>query len=424
MNSSFALNGSLRRAGVRFIHAVTALAWGVSLGVCGAADPPTLVIPTSKAALHLNLPLPPDREVAKDRSWQLVEKGRSETAIPAEITPEASGKGLLVERGGCLTAIIPPPMAGTNSRVFNLVEVAKGTGAIQPAGPAFRFAEVNTNSLGLWEGNKPVFVYNHGTISKAGVPADRNRSTYIHPLYGLDGEVITDDFPRDHYHHRGLFWAWPHVRIGEHEYDLWAITNIYQRFEHWQARQAGKVSATLSMVNGWYVGNQRVMDERIWLQVYAASAEGRFIDVACTWAPCDQPVTLAGAEGKSYGGLTLRFAPQKRAFITTPLGESLEDLAMTRLAWADLSAQFSGAAQPSGAAIFVASDHPDYPPMWLTRHYGVLCLGWPGTQPRTFSPGEAVTCRYQVWIHRDRANAAQLTRLYQAYEAGPRTFWR
>ena len=30
------------------------------------------------------------------------------------------------------------------------------------------------------------------------------RSNYVHPLYGLDGEVLTEDFPEDHRHHRGV----------------------------------------------------------------------------------------------------------------------------------------------------------------------------------------------------------------------------
>ena len=62
----------------------------------------------------------------------------------------------------------------------------------------FRLADLDGKSLGLWEGDKPVLVYNHGVLLKPGVPANRARSTYLHPLYGLDGEVLTDDFPKDH----------------------------------------------------------------------------------------------------------------------------------------------------------------------------------------------------------------------------------
>jgi hypothetical protein len=104
--------------------------------------------------------------------------------------------------------------------------------------PTFRFAEIDGISLGLWEGARPVLVYNHGLRSKAGVPADRTRSTYLHPLYGLEGEVLTDDFPKDHYHHRGLFWAWPHITVGGKEYSTWDIRGMEQRFERWLGQSA------------------------------------------------------------------------------------------------------------------------------------------------------------------------------------------
>lgn len=41
------------------------------------------------------------------------------------------------------------------------------------------------------------------------------RSGYIHPLHGLDGEVLTRDWSPDHPHHRGLYWAWPEVDWGD-----------------------------------------------------------------------------------------------------------------------------------------------------------------------------------------------------------------
>lgn len=33
------------------------------------------------------------------------------------------------------------------------------------------------------------------------------RANYVHPLYDLDGHVLTEDFPKDHLHQRGIFWA-------------------------------------------------------------------------------------------------------------------------------------------------------------------------------------------------------------------------
>ena len=295
--------------------------------------------------------------------------------------------------------------------------LAPAAAAPPDAGAGFRFADVNEKSLGLWEGDKPVLVYNHGILSKPGVPADRNRSTYIHPLYGLDGEVLTDDFPKDHYHHRGLFWAWPHVKIDGKEYSTWDLRDIAQKFERWLERGTTARGATLGVENGWYVGAQKVMQERVWFCVHPATADQRAIDLEFTWTPAGKPVTLTGAEGKSYGGLTLRFAPGTNTVITIPSGPTIKDLPMTNLPWADLTRLWSAAQKTSGAAIFVHPSHPDFPPQWLTRHYGVLCLGWPGIQAKTFQPGEPIRCSYRVWIHRGTADLAALQHAFDAYRS-------
>jgi Family of unknown function (DUF6807) len=303
-------------------------------------------------------------------------------------------------------------------RLF-LAAILGGAAARMNAADSFRFTNVTAKSLALFEGARPVFVYNYGVIHRPGVPADRARSTYVHPLYGLDGEVLTDDFPKDHYHHRGLFWAWPHVRIGGRHYDLWMLEGIEQRFERWRARQAGPGGATLGVENGWFVGDRKVVQENVWFRAAPSGRDERVLDIELTWVPLDEPLTLEGAEGKSYGGLTLRFAPRTDTVITTPLGQGKEDLAVTRLPWADLSARFAGRAQASGAAIFVVPDHPDYPPEWLTRHYGVLCLGWPGVKPKTFQPGETIRCRYRVWIHRGAPDVEKVKQAYRAYQQAP-----
>ena len=280
----------------------------------------------------------------------------------------------------------------------------------------FRFAEIGDKSLGLWEGDKPVLVYNHGVMRNSSAPPEFARSSYVHPLYGLDGEVLTDDFPKDHYHHRGLFWAWPHVKIGDKEYDLWALKGIRHQFERWRAKQVSGKNADLAVENGWYVGDEKVVTERVWLRVHPARADGRAIDVDCEWEPLKAPMKLTGAEGKSYGGLTLRFAPGTNTAITIPAGLTKEDLPMTNLPWADLTRLWDAEKKTSGAAIFIHPSHPDFPPQWLTRHYGVLCVGWPGVKPLSFKVGESIRCRYRVWIHRGPVSAERLAKAYKEFK--------
>ncbi len=286
----------------------------------------------------------------------------------------------------------------------------------------WEFTEIGGKSLGLSDGEHQVFVYNFGVMHRTGVPADRARASYVHPLYGLDGEVLTDDFPEDHHHHRGLFWGWPHVSMGDKKTDSWALTGITNRWERWLRRDTDGPHAILEVENGWYIGDDRVMAEVVRFTVHPVGKDSRAIDLDFTWTPLRAPIRLAGAEGKSYGGLTLRVAPGTNTVITTPEGQKPEDLYITRLPWADISrlwsANSSARDHVSGAALFIAPDHPDFPPTWLTRHYGVLCIGWPGVDGREFPVGKPIRCRYRVWIHRGRGSPERLEKAFESFKTG------
>ena len=303
--------------------------------------------------------------------------------------------------------------------VASLAAPPPATSTPRPA--SFRFAAVTDNSLGLWEGARPVLVYNHGAIRNTNAPGKAGRSTYFHPIYDLDGEVLTDDFPKDHEYHRGLFWAWPHITIDGKEYDLWSLRGIRSEFRRWLTQETAGGRAVLGVENRWRVGDREVMLEKVLLKVHPASAEGRAMDLELTWSPIGQAVSLAGAPGKSYGGLTLRFGPRSKTIITTPSGRTNDDLLMTKLPWADFCGDLGKNKNAmSGAAIFVHPDHVDYPPAWMTRHYGVLAVGWPGVTPRTFPADKLFSCRYRLWIHRNAPSSEEMQKVYDAYRAETR----
>ena len=281
-------------------------------------------------------------------------------------------------------------------------------------GRGFRFEAVNENSLGIWEGKSPVLVYNHGIITNASAPKATGHSGYIHPIYGLDGEVLTGDFPTDHVYHRGLYWAWSHIKIDGTEYDLWSLRGIRIGFEKWLEREVKNGVATLTVENGWFVGDKKVIREQARIGVHPAEGNSRAIDVELSWTPEDQPVTLWGAPGKSYGGLTLRFGKRTKTIVTVPTGRAPEDLLMAKLPWADLSGDLASN-RVSGAAVFVHPKHPDYPPEWMTREYGVLAVGWPGVKAQTIEAGRTVTCRYRVWLHGGNPEAAEIQAAYDKF---------
>jgi hypothetical protein len=312
----------------------------------------------------------------------------------------------------------------------------------------FQFKEADGKRLILTEGNLPVLVYcfdvvEHEWVSKKDLR--RAAGCYIHPLYGLNGEVLTDNAPVDHFHHHGVFWTWPHVDVHETDgkikkYDLWTSnTALKQHFVRWIERKELPDSAFFEVENGWFVGEpineNKIMSEQVKITVHRIQTDenglkSRAIDLQFILKPIKQ-ISLRGSEGKSYGGLSIRFKPyinenernKKNAsakqseinIITTPQGIAKFDLPETPLAWADYTSKFNGQDKFSGATIFVPKTHPDYPPTWLTRYYGPLCLGWPGVKGRTFQPNEEIKLNYRIWIHNDKITNKQITHYYDNY---------
>jgi hypothetical protein len=168
------------------------------------------------------------------------------------------------------------------------------------------------------------------------------------------------------------------------------------------------------------------MIERCWLRAFSADDQSRSIDFQFVFIPVDDPITLRGAEGKSYGGLNMRFnvKDEKQAVITVPNGVAKKDLTEAPLAWADMSYPITSPSIPSGAALFVSPEHPDYPPTWMARHYGILSIGWPGVLNKTFSPGQPISLNYRVWIHKSTVSTADLEKAYAAYALKNKGGWK
>jgi hypothetical protein len=307
-----------------------------------------------------------------------------------------------------LCALVPPPK--TAERPVRYVLRTS-----EHPRQALAFEDVDSKSLFVSDDGKTVLAYNYGMILADGVPEDRRRSCYVHPLLGLDGEQISGDFERDHYHHRGLFWAWPNMTVGGKTVSLWDLRGIQARFEQWLGRDAGPVCAVFGVRNGWYIGEERVGQEDVWLRVWRATETGRAIDVHLTFTATNSPISLLGAAGKGYGGLCLRFKTVPGKTVTKPDGQTVASSNEERFPWADLSAEFGGPGKVSGAAVFIDAGNPGFPNGWCLRDYGFLGVDWPGLTPMTLEPGQPVTLRYRVWVHRGDVKGGRVAEAYQSF---------
>jgi type 1 glutamine amidotransferase len=252
----------------------------------------------------------------------------------------------------------------------------------------FQFHDLNSKSVELTENGSPVFVYNYGIMLKEGTAPDRARCCYLNPVYAPNGVVVTDDFPKDHPHHRGISWMWPVVVVDGKTYDLWTIRGILDRFEKWERQEAGKDKAVLAFQDGWYVGDRKVVQENVEIVAHSIVVE------------------IGGTHdlNKGYGGgLEIRFAPRTDTKIRTAAQEDAPDSDRVPAAWAELTGNFGG----KMATTRVSEDpsNPGAPNGWCLRHYGFLRVEYPGLELRRLDSQAPLTMKFRVSLSGSSSSA-------------------
>lgn len=305
----------------------------------------------------------------------------------------------------------------------NAILLITGLFVAAAAGAEFTL-EDNGSSVTVAENGKPVLEYHYALAAPPGnVPERYRRACYIHPLYGLDGDVLTQDFPLDHFHHRGVFWAWPECTAGGRRMDVWALGGVRQHHEKWTAREAGADKAHIGAVNFWAFDDapdQPQVRETIDFTVHPADETGRAIDFRLKFTNVtEKDVTFLGAKNKGYGGFCLRPDAKRKPFtFTTEKGVCEEDALHFETPWADITSKAGPDGPVSGVALFEHPSNPGYPfPGWIFRHYGFLGASWPHEKTHTLPPGESFELQYRLYLHRGTAEAAKAAAQFKNYTA-------
>lgn len=226
------------------------------------------------------------------------------------------------------------------------------------------------------------------------------RSDYIHPLYGLEGEMLTRDWPDGgHPHHRGIFWAWPEVKYGDQLGDIYALQRVF-------ARPTGKLKLTddpeyaeVDAENLWMWEEEvALVREHAIIRVYRATRDSRIIDLTIKLLALEDSVTIATRFTNSYGGLNIRMqtpAKQDISYFTDEPGSS------PQRAWSDFSGIFEGNESESGLMVLQHQENPEYPGAW--RDYPNLAWVQPTfPTPETrylLSTETPLVLRYRLIIH-------------------------
>lgn len=303
--------------------------------------------------------------------------------------------------------------------LLTILVAAAPAAAAEPS-PSSRFTVVKDPSGSFYDvadGGAAVLRYNHGTVPvPKGIDPKYARGDYIHPLYGLDGEVLTDDYPPDHPHHRGVGWSWPVTRRKGEVRDIWAVSGVWSRPVAMRRVEAGADAAVLEAENVWKWGDQDpIVREDVVIRVLPPTPAGRRIDIEVRLTGLEEGVAIGGRPHAGYGGFGLRAAPAQQRKITL---HTDPPHASPRRCWLDYSGVFVGAKEWSGVAIFEHPTNPDYPSE-LKEYPGCnyVMPAFPGDREVPLPKGRTLVLNHRLLVHRGGADAQALANAWAEYAA-------
>lgn len=262
----------------------------------------------------------------------------------------------------------------------------------------------------ILEGTRPVLTYNFGEVPvPEGVKGKYAvaRSDYIHPLNGLDGEVLTKDYSPDHPHHRGLYWAWPEVTYKGEKRDLHALQGVFARPVKVLRSEGGAGYAILEAENEWRWGDQEpIVRETVRIVALGESEGVRVIDFAFAFRALVEGVTIARRGTDKYGGFNLRFSAFEE--------QKIRD---TAPGWASLTGLPPEAKAPVSVTILQHQGNPCYPGDWVQfANLNWLQPTFPGKgQVHALEKEKPLVLRYRLVVGRSELEEGAATTALEAF---------
>ncbi|MDZ7617537.1 MAG: DUF6807 family protein [Patescibacteria group bacterium] len=364
---------------------------------------------------------------------EVTEGTAAQAAIPAQFVPAADGA-----TKGTLWWLMPPGEKG--ERRFRL-----GIGEKPAAEKVSARYDADREAVDVTDGQSPVLRYNYGTVppppeivekyeKQTNPPECYARGHYIHPLYGPDGEPVSDDYSLDHPHHRGICWAWPFVYYGNESRNIWAIRmpasgaygagGIWARPAAMHRVVSGPILALVDAECDWKWGDtEPIVKDRVVIRAFRNTEGAGFLDVEIELVALVDGVALGGQKDAGYGGFNLRTFP---SFDQRKIDMRIDPAdAQPRRAWYHLTGNFPSGKGMAGVAMLEDVANPDYP-NWPKASSSDLTPGsyppwrsvqpaWPGDRRVELPKGKPLVLKYRLWIHPGLSDEATLADLWQSY---------
>ncbi len=280
----------------------------------------------------------------------------------------------------------------------------------------------NAEGIEITQGDSKVLFYQAKPKSLNG---KYERADYIHPLFSLSGNVLTEDFPEDHLHQRGIYWAWHQIIYrGKHIADGWSCENMSWDVVNSRVLNK-KESITLDNEVLWKsaLGEGRqtpIVKENSRVTIYNRKVDYRIIDFDIKLSPMLDSLSIGGSDdAKGYSGFSLRLKlPSDIRFLTRDQELKAQELALEAGPWLDFRGSFDGRNAPeSGVAVFCHPSNPGYPEPWIIRsEKSMQNPAFPGREPVALRQA-GWRLRYRLVIHDKSLGSDELQKLFDDYAA-------
>lgn len=308
-----------------------------------------------------------------------------------------------------------------------LIFIALLAGALPLRSQDFGIAQTRE---GLWllEGKDTVFFYRAAPASRDGA---YRRANYLHPLYGINSEVLTEDFPADHLHHRGVFWAWHQVWVGDRRIgDPWECRDF-----DWVVRRvvlastddrSALVEAEVYWESPEYLNNRGkpipIAREIVRIRVYRVQRHFRNIDFDIRIEPLVESMRLGGSQDeKGYGGFSVRMKLPGDVVFTSGQGTvQARETALPAGPWIDIAGSLVPGKPRSGIALIGHPENPGHPQPWILRSSASMQnSAWPGWASTALPKGQALRLRYRMTVHSGTLEKEFLDAIYKDFSSTP-----
>ena len=292
--------------------------------------------------------------------------------------------------------------------------------------PASLTAETTTDGVLVREGSDSVLFYQRATKSQRGAYP---RANYIHPLYGLDGTVLTEDFPEDHPHHRGIFWAWHQIVIGDSPVgDAWACEDFRWDVQQVTPQPQDNGSLVLHTNTLWESprwtdadGSQiPFLTEAVEMTVHPKENNYRVIDIEISLLALVPNLKIGGSEDeKGYSGFSVRMRlPEDVQFASMNGAVTPTTNALMAGPWMNISGALAADGGQAGIVIIDHSSNQDTP--WILRsERSMQNVAYPGRHLVAISEQEPTVLRYSLVLYQDKLPPQTIDSLYSTSAKEP-----